>query len=221
MTRSAYTPVDFSAVLASSIHDMKNSLGTIRELITQLSLTNASDKYLMPLEFEASRMNNSLMQLLALYKIEIDKFSLNIDEYTVCEILNDIKAQQSALLDLSNITLEIEYNEDHLCYCDFDLICSAISSILNNAQRYSQQKIILSAGQYEDYIYFCIEDDGQGFPDNLLATNEINFNTGSTGLGLYFVATIARLHTHNNKTGYIKTENNSRLGGAKFTLMLP
>lgn len=215
------SPIDFSTILAISIHDMKNSLGTIRELVQHLKQANIPDKNLMQLEFETSRMNNNLMQLLALYKIEIEQLRLHIDEYSSNDILNDVKAQQSALLELNHITLEIECNEDTLCYCDFDLICNAIASILNNAQRYSQQKVILSTGQYEDYTYFSIEDDGEGFPDNLLMENDIDFNNGNTGLGLFFVSTIARLHCNGDKRGYIKTSNDSRLGGAKFTLFLP
>ncbi|SHE18997.1 hypothetical protein BPUTEOMOX_2648 [methanotrophic endosymbiont of Bathymodiolus puteoserpentis (Logatchev)] len=59
-------------------------------------------------------MNNSLVQLLTLYRIEAENFTLNIDEYSASEILNDIKAQQSSLFDLSNIVLEIKCNEDLL-----------------------------------------------------------------------------------------------------------
>ena len=221
MSDSSLSHVDFTAILASSIHDMKNSLGTIRELVQHLNKTDIPDKNLMQLEFETSRMNNSLMQLLSLYKIEIDQLQLQVDEYSISEIINDIKAQQSALLDLSHITLETEYNEDTLCYCDFYLICNAIGSILNNAQRYSHQRVIFSAGQHKGYTYFSIEDDGEGFPDNLLMENGINFNNGNTGLGLYFVANIARLHSNRDKHGYIETTNDSRLGGAKFTLFLP
>jgi len=222
MQSPSISATDFSAILASSIHDMKISLSTIRDLINQLSHSNADHAQLMQLEFEANRMNNSLMQLLALYRIEIEKFSLQIDEHSSVEILQDIEAQQSSLLALNDITLELENIKDFSCYCDADLISNAISSILNNAQRYSQHKIILSAGKTSDnFTYFSIEDDGAGFPDTLLGTKAIDFNTGNTGLGLYFVAIIANLHRHADKSGYITTRNDSRLGGGKFTLYLP
>ncbi len=222
MQLSSLSTPDFSAILASSIHDMKISLSTIRDLISQLSHSNAGNAQLMQLEFEANRMNNSLMQLLALYRIEIENFSLQIDEHSSLEILKDIEAQQSSLLALNDINLELENSDDFSCYCDADLIGNAISSILNNAQRYSQHKIILSAGKTTDgFTYFSIEDDGPGFPDILLNTKMINFNTGNTGLGLYFVAIMANLHHNGDKYGYITTNNDSRLGGGKFTLYLP
>ena len=222
MFDSSIAPTDFASILAASVHDMKKSLGTIRDLIKQLKQSNTPDNNLMQVEFEASRMNNSLMHLLALYKIEIEKFNLNIDEYSLNEILNDIKAQQSALLDLSHISLELEYDtQEQLCYCDFDLVSNAIGSILNNAQRYSEAQVILSAGKQNGYRYFSIEDDGAGFPEKLITSKEIDFHGGNTGLGLYFVSIIAKLHSTANKQGYIETSNTSRLGGAKFTLFLP
>jgi len=221
MNKLPLTPISFSAILGSSIHDVKNSLGVISELIRQLKQTNTANKHIMQLEFEASRMNNSLVQLLTLYKLEAENFTLDIDEHSVSEILNDIKAQQSSLFDLNAIELEIECDEELLCYCDFNLICSSISSILNNAQRYSQKKIILSAGQQEGYVYFRIEDDGAGFPGNLMCTDKVDFKTGNTGLGLYFISVIASLHSNGKSTGYISTTNDSRLGGANFSLFLP
>ncbi|MCF7969897.1 MAG: HAMP domain-containing histidine kinase [Methylococcaceae bacterium] len=215
------TPINFSAILGSSIHDVKNSLGVISELIQQLKQTNTANKHIMQLEFEASRMNNSLIQLLTLYKIEAENFTLNIDEYPVSELFNDIKAQQSSLFQLSDVDLKVECNEDLLCYCDFNLICNSINSILNNAQRYSHKQIILSAGQQGAYVYFRIEDDGAGFPEHFMRTDKVDFKTGNTGLGLYFASIIASLHSNGNKSGYITTTNDSRLGGANFSLFLP
>jgi hypothetical protein len=48
-----------------------------------------------------------------------------------------------------------------------------------------------------------VEDDGPGFPDFLLAQGNsaqcgISFETGSTGLGLYFAGVVARLHKTGN-----------------------
>jgi len=119
----------------------------------------------------------------------------------------------------------IECPENCYCYCDYNHICNALGSILNNAQRYTNTQISLSSYQDHGFIVFCIEDDGTGYPDQLLSIdlNNIpsNWISGSTGLGLHFVSTIATLHTARNTTGYIKIDNNSALGGARFRLFLP
>jgi len=220
--------INFPAILASSVHDIKNSLITLRALITQLENTyqDQKPKEFEHLEFETNRMNNSLMQLLTLYKIDSSLFNLTIDEHSAAEVLEDVIAQQSTLLALSNIQLSTECADDLFCYCDNAMISSAISTLVNNAQRYCNGKILLSATQEDGYVVFSIEDDGAGYPKNLLSfdpqkNSQIDLASGNTGLGLLFVSTIAQMHTNGDKRGFITTENNSRFGGAKFSLYLP
>jgi len=228
MTHLLNTSIDFPAILASSVHDIKNSLATVRTLITQLSSQNQSGKNhdFIQLEFEANRMNNSLIQLLELYKIDSDKFSLSVDEYAAIDILQEVKAQQAPLLELNKIKLTLECSDDLFCYCDYDHICNALASILNNAIRYSDTQLRLSVIKEQGFIVFCMEDDGSGYPDKLLSRDvadqsQTDWISGSTGLGLHFVATIAAFHKANNRTGSIKIDNKSSLGGARFRLFLP
>jgi hypothetical protein len=49
----------------------------------------------------------------------------------------------------------------------------------------------------------------------------VDFRTGSTGLGLLFASTIARMHSHRDRAGYITTTNDGIDGGGRFTLYLP
>lgn len=220
---------NFSAILASSVHDIKNSLSTLSALIAQLesAYPDLKPPEFQQLEFEANRMNNSLMQLLILYKIDASLFNLDIEEYPALDILNEVVAQQSTLQSLSHIELSVECDEDLLCYCDNNLITNAISTLVNNAQRYCRSKILLTAYQQDDgYVVFCIEDDGDGYPENFLAYSPtqntlIDLTSGNTGLGLFFVSTIANMHVSGNKKGFINTDNNSQLGGARFRLSLP
>jgi len=219
---------NFPAILASSVHDIKNSLSTLGALIAQLkeNYPEATPPEFRQVEFEANRMNNSLMQLLVLYKIDASLFSLNIDEYVATDILEDVLAQQSTLLALSPIQLNIAGNADLLCYCDQTLIINAISTLVNNAQRYCKNQILISAYQEQDYTVFSIEDDGNGYPDNFIAfspsqTTLLDLTNGNTGLGLFFVSAIAGLHKAGDNCGYIQTDNQSQLGGARFRLFLP
>jgi signal transduction histidine kinase len=218
----------FPTILASTVHDIKNSLGILQQLIQQISATqkDTNNPEIIQLEFEANRMNHSMMQLLVLYKIDSKKFNLDIDEYPVSEILDEVKAQQIPLLQVNHIKLDIQCSDDLMCFCDYTHISNALGTILNNAQRYSHSKVLLSACQIDNYVCFSIEDDGLGYPLELLSFNpsdhsQMDWLTGNTGLGLYFVSTIAELHQNNKNKGYIRIDNNSRLGGARFRLFLP
>jgi len=220
--------IGFPAILASSVHDIKNSLTALRALISQLENACQDKKpaEFGQLEFETNRMNNCLMQLLTLYKIDLSQFCLSIDEHSAVDILEDVIAQQSTLLSLGNIQLTTQCHDELFCYCDSALISNALCTLVNNAQRYCLSKVLLSVVQEGDYIVFCIEDDGKGYPESLLSSGhkqlpEIDVANGNTGLGLFFTETIAQLHVKGDKRGFIMTDNNSQLGGARFKLYLP
>ncbi|MEQ1635610.1 MAG: HAMP domain-containing sensor histidine kinase [Methylococcales bacterium] len=221
--------INFPAILAFSVHEMKNSLSTINDLIRHLTSQDQlnANKELGQLEFEANRMNNNLMQLLVLYKIDAAKFTPSIDECLAIDILNEVQAQQASLFAMNGVELTITCPDDLLCYCDSHLISNALSTVANNSQRYARSKVLLSAAATaEGYVSFSVEDDGAGYPEHFLDPDSmnntaVNLNTGSTGLGLFFVSTIAKMHVNGNKKGLIKLANHCPLGGAKFSLLLP
>ncbi|MDI1277739.1 HAMP domain-containing sensor histidine kinase [Methylobacter sp.] len=228
MTNTHILSIGFPAILASSVHDIKNSLTALRALLSQLETVYQDPKptEFRQLEFETNRMNNCLMQLLTLYKIDLSQFSLSIDEHSAADILEDVVAQQSTLLSLSNIQLITECHDELFCYCDNALISNSLCTLVNNAQRYCQSKVLLSVVQEDDFIVFCIEDDGKGYPENLISSDykqlpQIDLANGNTGLGLFFTETIAQLHIKGDKRGFIMTDNNSQFGGARFKLYLP
>lgn len=218
----------FPLILASTVHDIKNSLGSLQGLIQKLAVKQPADELedILKLEFEANRINHSLMQLLVMYRIDSHKFSLNSDEYPAIDLILEAKAQQARVLQTNSTQVIVECSEDLLCYCDYQYICNALGTILNNAQRYTGEKILLSASQQNDYVRFCIEDDGQGYPAHLLDADlsnpaEFDWVKGNTGLGLYFVSAIAGFHKNRDLSGYVKIDNDSRIGGARFCLYLP
>lgn len=218
----------FPTILASTVHDIKTSLGTLQELIHNLAAHQNPEQTedIQQLEFEANRINNSLMQLLVMYKIDSRKFSLMVDEYPAIDIINEAKAQQERLFQDGSQEIKIECDEDLLCFCDFQQVSNALGNILNNAYRYMRSTIIVSARQQGDYLQFCIEDDGNGYPEHLLNTDfsnptALDWVKGNTGLGLYFAAAIAGFHKNRQLNGYVEIDNDSSLGGARFSLFLP
>jgi K+-sensing histidine kinase KdpD len=89
--------IDFSAVLASSVHDMKNSLCLLMQSIEDLgqSLVETdpvSREHLASAHYEAARLNTGLVQLLSLYRAGSDNLPLNIDEYDMEDVIEDLLA---------------------------------------------------------------------------------------------------------------------------------
>lgn len=218
---------NFTHILASSVHDLKNSLQTVRTLIRGLVSVHqySENPEFRILDFETSRMNSCIMELLILYRLEVSHFKPMLDEYSVLEILEEVAHQQNFQVELRQIKLTVDCSDEFFCFCDNTLINTVLISVVNNALRYCRLAIRLSARQQDDFICLCIEDDGPGYSPEVLASTQAvkssELDKGNTGLGLHFASTIAGLHRQGQRKGFITIDNEATLGGARFSLFLP
>ena len=223
--------LDFSLIIASAVHDMKNSLGMLLQSVDSLCddlpdqlQENANT---VTIKYEAERVNNYLIHLLGLYRIQNDRLTLNIDEYFLPDLFDEQKAQFGAVLAARGIQFETECDEFLSWYFDREIILGIINNALNNASRYTEKKIMLVAEERENCLVMEIHDDGPGYPEWMLnadpsqINNNINFKTGSTSLGLYFASEVAKLHKQKGVKGRISLSNGGRLGGGVFAVYLP
>lgn len=202
-------------------------LGTLENIVQQCDPSSCqSHKGLMQLHYEGSRVNANLIQLLALYRIDQGRYSANIDEYDVHDFLTENMLQHETLLTFQGTKIELSCTDDLCWFFDRDLISGVINNIINNACKYTKDKIRLSAHIENEQLAICIEDNGSGYPPHMLYPNTqtqagVNFNTGSTGLGLYFASIVAALHHNKDLLGSISTSNDGIDGGGQFTIYLP
>jgi K+-sensing histidine kinase KdpD len=223
--------VDFSFVLASSVHDMKNSLGlllnSIGEVMQQYPPQNeAHASCYAILEYEAARINSELIQLLSLYRFGQDDVRVHIDEYYVIDLLNDQIARNHGVLQTRNIQLEVDCDESLQGYFDTDLLGGLINNVMLNCARYCKNRLRMAAQQTDDGLLITIEDDGPGYPESMLTAAshtgvQTSFSGGRPHLGLVFARSVAELHQNENRMGSISLTNGSTLGGGCFSLYLP
>jgi K+-sensing histidine kinase KdpD len=223
--------IDFSTILASSVHDMKNSVGMLIASVETLmeeskSKSDEEKRHFQTLHYEASRINGELIQLLSLYRSEKGFLPLNIDEQFVRDILEDQLARNQLLIDTSAIHVELQCDEDLTWYFDADLVGGVIHNILLNCIRYTHSQILVKAEIVDHKLCFSIADDGPGYPEDMLCSpsnrvNEAQMSEGATHLGLYFAEEIASLHKQSGEQGSIRLSNNGSLGAGEFHLFLP
>ena len=226
--------MSFADVLASTLHDTKNSLGVlfnnIDDIITscrEQNCTRHSEFYV--LQYEIQRLNNSLIRLLSLYKAEKSQLTANIDYHALGDVLEEVAITHQILLNSRGIQLLTECEDSLSWTFDRNLIEGVLDNILNNAFRYAQSTVKISAFTENGYLVLQIEDDGRGYPPAMLINEEkqpefkkeIDFKTGSTGLGLYFSMMIAAMHVNNDKKGFISIVNGGIMGGGIFSIYLP
>lgn len=222
--------------LASTAHDMKNSVsvlsGTLETLLGDAATKEAAAyPQIAHMLYETKRLNNNLIQLLALYK-DVGKPSYPFDSQQI-EIdlfVADVMAQNRVLLKSKGVAIETDYDPE-LAWCfDEDLILGVVSHAINNAVNYTKDKIRLSFAETETGLEVRVEDNGRGFPPAMIEAGAaamngigqgVSFSTGSTGLGLYFSSEVAKMHKHRERRGGIRLENGGTLGGGCFVLYLP
>lgn len=223
--------IDFSTVLAAAVHDMKNSLCLLRQTIEDLTKAMPSDspeasEYLATAHYEAARLNTGLVQLLSLYRAEMENLPINVDECFIEDIVDELDANNKNYIVHKKMQFDVEQQENLVWYIDADLIHLLLNDMLVNATRYSKTRILLRVFEEDSYLVFQIEDDGPGYPDSMLKATTIDIldfdiSQGRTGLGLFFARLIAEAHSNGDKRGTISLSNDGILGGSLFTLKLP
>ncbi|MBL1258970.1 MAG: HAMP domain-containing histidine kinase [Thiotrichaceae bacterium] len=226
--------LDFSAIMASSVHDMKNSiqllLGTLDEVIDELPADAQPHAKILRAEAEGRRINDQLIQLLTLYKAGNTQQSLRLTEHRVDEFLEEIHIENHELLLLRDIALSITCGEELTWFFDRELLKGVINNLITNARQHTDNKIELCAIICNKKLLLSVDDNGPGYPQAMLkrygAPHEVipgenSHESGGTGLGLFFSATIAHLHKNRKEFGYLETSNNGIDGGARCTIVLP
>ena len=96
--------MDFSDILASTLHDTKNSLGLLFNNLEDIMADCRERKCpshveFYKLQYEIKRLNHSLIRLLSLYKAEKSQLAINIDYHSIRDILEDASIQHESLLE--------------------------------------------------------------------------------------------------------------------------
>lgn len=236
--------------LASTVHDMKNSIGVLSGTLEQLlsagpevAIAAAGAAPADPAEateatpysqmahmlYQTRRLNDNLIQLLALYK-EVGKpgYPFEPAPQQIGELVEQVASQARILLKSRGITLELDYDPEQIWCFDEDLVIGVLVHAINNAIRYTRDRIRLAIVADGDQLALRVEDNGDGFSPAMLAAgaapmeqSRVNFLTNSSGLGLYFSREVARMHKHRQRCGSIALANGGTLGGGCFVLRLP
>jgi signal transduction histidine kinase len=220
----------FETLLASSVHDMKNSLSLLLSQLDgiseKLDAEAETRRSGSDLRYQASRINVSLMELLSLYKLEKKQIGVNLTDVFVADFLEDCIAVHSQLAQHQGTSLSMRCDDELMWFFDPDLVGIALNNIVGNCLRYTHSQVEINARIVDGVLQIHVDDDGRGYPEAMTgditaAGGDVNAHTGSTGLGLYFAHTIAQEHKRQGRHGYIRLTNDAAIGGGSFLIALP
>ena len=149
----AQDDISFTDLIASSIHDMKNSLNLQVNALEKIALqcrergdTAAFDD-LGSVIYQASRMNLNLVVLLSLYKLGKSMYPVSIDDHSVADVIEEAVLQNKPMMDFKGIAISIDCPPDCYWYIDRELIKGVLVNALNNAYHYTTDKIHVIANR--------------------------------------------------------------------------
>lgn len=223
--------IDFPSVLGAAAHDMKNALCLLLQSLEQLNQAIPTDnpqasQQLANVHYEAARLNTGLVQLLSLYRSKNEPLPLNINECFIDDLIEEVLASNQLYIQQKQIKVDIHIADELAWYLDADLVQLLLNDVLLNAMRYSSANMRLTAGVESDCLVIQLEDDGPGYPAQMLQANQdkiqqADISHGRTGLGLYFARLIAKAHQNQGQLGEITLSNGGHFGGSVFRLKLP
>jgi K+-sensing histidine kinase KdpD len=224
--------IDFTDLMATSIRDMKNSLNVqiseLEKVAAQCREKGDTDtfKSLGRVIYQTNRMNANLIQLLGLYKFGQSIYPTDIAEHNMADVIEEAVLQTSSIMAFKGIAVSVECAANCYWYMDRDLIMDVLVNALNNACQYTSDKIRVAAVLENGFLALRIEDNGPGYPQNMLRKEisthgGISFLPDSAGLGFYFSAHVAALHKNGPRQGAITIENGGAYGGGCFVVRLP
>lgn len=221
--------------LAATAHDMKNSLsvvsGTLESLLADGSPSAGEHPQLAHMLYQTKRLNDNLIQLLALYKqVGKPEYPFDMQPLEVGHLVSQVVSSSGVLLKSRGIALETECDPQLIWHFDEDLLIGVLGNAINNAIHYTRDKIRLAIATVDGCLEVRVEDNGAGYSAAMLeagasamsgVSSGVNFLTNSTGLGLYFASEVAKMHKHRQRSGALRLENGGAYGGGCFVLTLP
>jgi two-component system sensor histidine kinase SenX3 len=229
----AQEDISFADFIASSIHDMKNSLNiqvnALEKIAHQCREQGDTPAFesLGLVIYQANRMNVNLVQLLSLYKLGKSIYPTDIGEHSVADVIEEALLQNRSMMEFKGIAISVECDEDCHWYMDRDLVTGILINALNNAYNYTTDKIHVVARVQDHFLELRVEDNGRGYPASMLynegvqAQKGVSFLSSSTGLGFYFSSQVAGLHKNGERRGALIIENGGTYGGGCFVVRLP
>ncbi|MFT6711893.1 MAG: two-component system sensor histidine kinase QseC [Arenicella sp.] len=214
---------------ADAAHELRTPLAGLKVSLHNLEREHSeSNDNIIDLKLCAKRMENSIEQILALYKLTPETF-----KQTLARCMLKAHVQQTLIDLFPAIELkeqEVEFiAQDVVIEADEFAISMLIKNLIENASKYTPSKgsiLVTIQEADEDTVKLTVEDSGPGITEQDYARVFDRFYRAGgdrhcsdvigSGLGLSIVSHVVKLHM-----GSIELSKSTALGGLRVTVLLP
>jgi signal transduction histidine kinase len=199
-------------MVANVSHDLRTPLTSLHGYLETLLLKDESlsteerRQYLEIATNQSARLNELIGELFELAKLDSSETLLNIEPFSLSELVHDIIHKFQLAAEQRNIRIQANFAQNlPFAYGDIGLIQRALDNLIENALRYTPSggRITLSLQGQSDNIMVKVADTGQGIPkeeiehifDRFYRLEKNRTASGqNAGLGLAIVKRIIDLH---------------------------
>lgn len=195
--------------VSSVSHEFKTPLGIIKgfaEGFKDNVAVEKKDYYIDVILDEVEKMDELVMDLLDLAKLESKAYELNKEEFSIADLIDEVETRLDKSMAQKNISLIVDHEDKGFqVYADRRRIEQVITNILGNAIRHTGNngsiKVLTEKG--ENKLYINIENNGEQIAEEDIQKIWERFyrveksrgrKAGGTGLGLSIVKNILELH---------------------------
>lgn len=211
-------------ITGSLAHDLRSPLTAMRgNLEISLTAKNEASRQegIIACIEELDRLNDFLSTSLDVAEARADALRLHLEQIELGAMLRSMVELYEPSMSEHGLTLRFESPEPVWMVGDLALLHRLFANLLNNEMVHLQagSSVLMSLRQGQGVIQFQLEDDGPGFPAEVLERvfGQRVKGAGSKGhgLGLAFVDAVARAH------GGSAEVSNLPEGGARILLSIP
>jgi signal transduction histidine kinase len=213
--------------LLSVTHELKSPIASIRLILQTFQKRKLDEaqqaKFLNSAIVESDRLHELVDNLLLSSRLE-NSYEQSVEEINIAALLDELI--DKCRIKFPRAKFEFNKNEVPILRGDKQGLVSLFTNLLENAAKYSgeQAEIKVSQKFISNKFHFEIADNGVGIPANekrkvfekfYRVGSEMSRRTKGTGLGLFIVAQIVKLHN-----GLISVGDNAPQGTV-FKITLP
>lgn len=217
--------------IANVTHELKSPLSSIQLYLETLNVKDVSlekrKDFLALMMKDANRLNKLINSILEISRLEQKRIAHNYHVFDMNEIIHQLIENSAERFRIAKSALTVEGNTQCKGVLDKDAMQIVFDNLIDNAVKYSRHpaQITVKISQHPKKVMIEFIDKGIGIQQkyhkkifqkfNRIDNRDIP-NVKGTGLGLYWVKEIVKLHG-----GKISAFSEGKEKGTNFTIELP
>lgn len=212
------------SLISDISHQLKTPIASANTFVQLLSDDTLSEEerkeYITVLQMSLEKLTFLVNSLVKMSRLESGIITLRPEKNSLNNIiLHSVKSVYSKAKS-KDITIIFDCEPDYKLYLDFNWTAEAITNVLDNAVKYTQNggTVCLNLVEYASYLRLNITDNGIGIPEeeqaqifNRFYRGKYSSGVDGVGIGLYLTRDIM-----NKQKGYIKVSSSET--GSTFSL---